>query len=149
MDSRVIKPDLITNEVFVIWPQIKQTELLYRMNRDGCTPEVFHKLCDNRGATMLLVKANNGYVFGGYNPTSWFSQYCYSDCDDAFLFSLVDPTLPIRPPLKFPVLKSKSHMAIKQSECQYSPGFGEANQCDLFIAFKNLKKSYSKLGNVY
>ena len=39
---------------------------------------------------MMFIIANDGYIFGGYNPTSWLSQYCYADCDDAFLFSIKD-----------------------------------------------------------
>ncbi len=31
----------------------------------------------------------------------------------------------------------------------YSPGFGESDISDLFISFKNPKKSYSLMGNVY
>ena len=42
-----------------------------------------------------------------------------------------------------------ARFAIKQNEAKYSPGFGEANTSDLFIAFKNLANSYSQLGNVY
>lgn len=51
--------------------------------------------------------------------------------------------------MRCPVRKSKAHLAIKQNEFKYSPGFGEANVSDLFIAFKNLANSYSTLGNVY
>ncbi len=52
---------------------IQKTELLYRMKRDGCSAEVFHKRCDERGATIILLHANNGYIFGAYNPTSWLN----------------------------------------------------------------------------
>lgn len=31
----------------------------------------------------------------------------------------------------------------------FSPGFGEGDISDLFISFKNPKKSYSLMGNVY
>eukprot|EP00347_Sterkiella_histriomuscorum_P011410 403372566 len=138
----------INNELYIMFPKIKSTELLYRMRRDACSPEIFHKKCDNKGATLLFVKTNTGYIFGGYNPTSWLSQYCYQDCDDAFLFSIHTPNSK-RPPFKCPVKKDKSEYAIKNAETGYSPGFGEANNCDLFIAFKNPTKSYCKLGNVY
>jgi hypothetical protein len=73
IDSRILRPDLITPDFLSLFPQpgIQITELLYRMKRDGCSPEVFHKRCDDKGATVVLVSANNGYVFGGFNPTSW------------------------------------------------------------------------------
>ena len=148
IDSKILKPEMINNDLYITFPKIKQTELLYRMNRDGCKPDIFHRRCDNRGPTMILISANNGYIFGGYNPTSWISEYCYSECDDAFLFSITDPSNH-RKPFKCVLSKSKTSLAIKQSQSLYSPGFGEANNCDLFLAFKNLKKSYSRLGNVY
>jgi len=121
--------------------------LLYRMRTDGCSPQIFHDKCDDKGPTLTLVHAN-GYVFGGFNPTSWISEYAYSESEDAFLFSISEPSGQ-RPPFKCPVKKGKADVAIKQSEKEYSPGFGEANICDLFIAFKNLEKSYSNLGNAY
>jgi len=95
-----------------------------------------------------LVKTTTGFIFGGYNPVSWLPEYCYSDAEDAFLFSVAAPGLK-RPPFKCPVRKDKSELAIKNAEVFFSPGFGEANNCDLFIAFKNLGRSYSRLGSVY
>ena len=118
-----------------------------RLSRDGSHPQVFHKLCDDKGATLTFVKANEGHIFGGFNPTSWVSQFIYAECEDAFLFSITDGRG--RKPAKCPVKKDKADKAIKQNEMNYSPGFGEANISDLFIAFKNLRNSYSVLGNTY
>jgi hypothetical protein len=110
-------------------------------------PQRFHKACDNKGATLMLVKGNHGYIFGGYNPYSWVSDFAYSDCKDAYLFSVSDGKN--RKPTRCPVRRTMTHHAIKQNEEKYSPAFGEANVSDLFIAFKNLSNSYSCLGNVY
>ena len=129
-------------------PKIKSTELLYRMNRDGASCEIFHERCDDKGATLVLVSTNDGHIFGGYNPTSWLNSFSYSDCEDAFLISFRDSTGK-RKPFKCPVKNGKSEFAIKQNEIKFSPGFGEANNCDLFISFKNPSKSYSRLGTVY
>ncbi|TNV87483.1 hypothetical protein FGO68_gene7976 [Halteria grandinella] len=150
IDSRILKPELITPEFYSMFPQpgIQMTELLYRMKRDGCSPEVFHKRCDDKGATLVLVSANKGYVFGGFNPTSWMNNYCYSECDDAFLFSLCEPTKQ-RKPFKCPIRPTKHDFAIKQSESGFSPGWGEANNCDLLIAYKQPQRSYCKLGTCY
>jgi len=38
----------------------------------------------------MFVKANDGYIFGGFNPTSWVSEFMYSECNDAYLFSVTD-----------------------------------------------------------
>lgn len=89
-DSKILKPNIITNDVFIMMPQIKSTELLYRMGRDGCSAEIFHKKCDDHGPTLTLINANGGYIFGGYSPTSWINSFSYSDCEDAFLISFCD-----------------------------------------------------------
>ena len=118
------------------------------MQRDGCSPEIFHKKCDNKGPTLILVKANGGYLFGAFNPTSWINSFSYSECDDAFIISFSDDT-GRRKPFKCPIKSDKRDYAIKQNENKFSPGFGESNNCDLFISFKNLEKSYSRLGTTY
>jgi hypothetical protein len=151
LDSKILRPEYVVPEFHAMFGQlgsITKTDLLYRMNKDGCSPEIFHKRCDDQGATIILVNANNGYVFGAFNPTSWVNQYCYSECEEAFLFSLVEPTRKRRP-FKCRVKPNKVDFAIKQSEAGFSPGFGEANNCDLFIAYKSPNRSYCKLGIVY
>lgn len=95
----------------------------------------------------MFVKTSSGHIFGGYNPQSWVSDFTYMESDQAYLFSVSDGK--DRRPIRCPIKKSKTHLAIKQNDSKYSPGFGEANSSDLFIAFKNLANSYSNLGNVY
>ncbi|WAR31262.1 IFI44-like protein, partial [Mya arenaria] len=46
-------------------------ELLYSISRDGCSPEIFHKLCDNQGPTLTVLYNTHGSVFGGYASSSW------------------------------------------------------------------------------
>lgn len=96
---------------------------------------------------MTIVKTDDGHIFGGYNPESWISDFAYTTTHEAYLFSVTDGKG--RKPMKCPVRPDKAHMAVKQNSGSYSPGFGEANQSDLFIAYKNLANSYSNLGNVY
>jgi hypothetical protein len=36
------------------------------------------------------VKANGGYIFGGYNPENWVSDFNYTEAKDAYLFSVTD-----------------------------------------------------------
>jgi len=57
IDSKILDaPVHITNELYIMFPRIKSSELLFRMGRDGCSPEIFHKRCDNKGATITLIK---------------------------------------------------------------------------------------------
>jgi hypothetical protein len=47
-------------------------DLCYRASRDGWSAKDFHKHCDNKGPTVILVKAND-YIFGGYTDQHWES----------------------------------------------------------------------------
>ena len=46
--------------------------LLFRASTDGNTPADFHRCCDNKGPTLVLVKSRE-YIFGGYTSQSWES----------------------------------------------------------------------------
>lgn len=59
----------------------------------------------------MLIKANHGYIFGGYNPLSWVCDFAYTDCKDAYLFSITDGKG--RKPVRCPIRNSKTHFAIK------------------------------------
>ena len=57
--------------------------------RDGWDAEDFHKKCDNKGATLVLVKSTTNHIFGGFAQKSWTSpsiEVCVAD-PKAFLFS--------------------------------------------------------------
>ncbi|CAG8697636.1 19381_t:CDS:2 [Cetraspora pellucida] len=46
--------------------------LLLRGTRDGFTAQEFHKLCDNQGPTVVVIKIKeSGEIIGGYNPLGW------------------------------------------------------------------------------
>ncbi|EXX56983.1 hypothetical protein GLOIN_2v1769254 [Rhizophagus irregularis DAOM 181602=DAOM 197198] len=65
--------------------------LLYRASRDGNTTESFHKKCDNKGATLVIVKiANSKQIVGGYNPLSWDNSSGWKSNYDSFIFSFTD-----------------------------------------------------------
>lgn len=59
--------DMITNTA------IKESKLLYKASRDGFSAQMFHNLCDNRGATITVIKTDNGKVFGAYTDIPWTS----------------------------------------------------------------------------
>ncbi|KAG9295685.1 hypothetical protein G9A89_003003 [Geosiphon pyriformis] len=65
--------------------------LLLRGSRDGFTPADFHRLCDDKGATMSVIKVKEtGQLIGGYNPQSWHSRDSHIDGKGSFIFSLGD-----------------------------------------------------------
>ena len=69
--------------------QIK-TELLYRKTDNGDSYDTFHQLCDNKGATLTLIKGAEGFIIGGYTPLNWDSISGWKKDNDSFLFSLTE-----------------------------------------------------------
>ena len=48
----------------------RKWNLCYRASRDGWKGSDFHNHCDDKGPTVVLIKAN-GYIFGGYTDQDW------------------------------------------------------------------------------
>ena len=63
-------------------------ELLYRMSRDGIEYSTFHKLCDNKGPTIVLTKLKDGNILGTYTPLDWSTNYVWKSDLNMFVFSL-------------------------------------------------------------
>ncbi|KAG9283999.1 hypothetical protein G9A89_005328 [Geosiphon pyriformis] len=97
-------------------------KLLLRGSRDGYTPADFHRLCDEKGATVSVIKVKGtGQIIGGFNPQSWHSQNKYINGERTFIFSLGDD-------------KTENAMLSKFVTGSgpyggefYGPAFGEAN----------------------
>ncbi|EXX57928.1 hypothetical protein RhiirA5_505360 [Rhizophagus irregularis] len=96
IDSIIINREHLT--LFANWIDRKEGNindipykfnLLYRANRDGNTAEMFHAKCDNKGATLVVVKVKNSeQIVGGYTPLSWVSGMIDKSTKDSFIFSL-------------------------------------------------------------
>ena len=72
-DSLIINQNKIYLENLISWINPKneiKTVLLYRKSRDGELYDTFHKLCDNQGITLVLIKISEGFIIGGYTPLS-------------------------------------------------------------------------------
>jgi hypothetical protein len=62
--------------------------LLLRGSRDGMDPQTFHKYCDNKGPTLLVIRIKNSKkIVGGYNPLDWDSNDKSKTSTDSFIFS--------------------------------------------------------------
>jgi hypothetical protein len=47
---------------------------------------MFHKYCDKKGATIILVKTNlSGEIIGGYDPNSWGNNESSSDFETSLM----------------------------------------------------------------
>ena len=91
LDSLIIKDNKDYNIRLKNWinPNIKiKSELLYRMSRDGIEINTFHKLCDNKGPTILLIKLTDDNILGLYNPLDWDSKSGWKSDLNMFVFSL-------------------------------------------------------------
>ena len=71
--------------------RLSGVHLLYSSTRDGATPQAFHECCDNQGATLVLVKDTDGYVFGGFTQGGWSSSGGWVVDPNAFLISVTSP----------------------------------------------------------
>ena len=49
-------------------------ELIYKMSENGSSPKIFHKLCDNKGPTLTIIKTKGNKIFGGFNSLRWTSD---------------------------------------------------------------------------
>lgn len=127
----------------LIWSKEKQNII----DENGLSAKEFHEHCDQRGPTLVLIRTQHDNVFGGVSPNGFESINNYAGSKYAFWFSFSNGKG--REPILWKVKPDRAAFAIKNNEAKYSPGFGQSNKSDLFISFKNLKKSYSCLGNTY
>ena len=93
IDSLIIKQNFQYIENIIKWINSKnklQSKLLYRKSKDGDSYDIFHKLCDNQGPTMILIKSTEGFIIGGYTPLDWDNHSGWKIDNETFLFSLSD-----------------------------------------------------------
>ena len=101
-------------------PDLKPTtliKLLYRGSIDGWKAKDFHRLCDNQGPTVTLVKSSAGRVSGGFTTVSWTSAYGDKTDAKALLFSVDSEVM-------FPCIQ---HDQAVVHESYHGPNFGNAN----------------------
>jgi len=100
------------------WLPQKRFVLIYKASRDGFDSKDFHKKCDNKGATLVVIQSSEGgYLFGGYTAASWSGNDVYKTDPTAFLFTLSNPHS--IPPTQYPVKPDETQHAIfcQQSSC--------------------------------
>ncbi len=93
LDSLIIKNNIKYNTTLKKWINPNQkikAELLYRLSRDNYLYETFHKYCDNKGPTLTLIEAVEGFITGGYTPLDWDSTTEWKEDKDTFIFSLTE-----------------------------------------------------------
>lgn len=69
----------------------RPTTLLYSATRDGFSASSFHRLCDNKGKTVTIIRSTQNYIFGGYADQSWDSSSQYKNAPGCWIFTLTNP----------------------------------------------------------
>ena len=46
-------------------------KLIYRASEHNYTSKSFHEYCDDKEPTLIVIKSNGGWIFGGYTTQSW------------------------------------------------------------------------------
>ena len=62
--------------------------LLFDTTKDGDNFSTFHDKCDNKYPTLILIKSNTGYIFGGYVSSAWNCNNNNINASNSFIFSL-------------------------------------------------------------
>ena len=103
--------------------KIKNIELLYSSSTDGKTGKDFKNKCNNKGATLTIVKSNNNEIFGGFTKCNWTNEECqFGEDKDAFLYSITNKKI-------FEILKPKK--AIINYDVGYAfAAFGNTDEWD-------------------
>jgi hypothetical protein len=147
-DSIILKDDLEKQKFIKIcaFPFDKDRKLIFRASQDGFGCDAFHAKCNEIPNTLIIIKSQNGNVFGGYTEQSWFGHYNFKNDKNAFLFSLINH---LNTPYKL-----KCNDPDKAIYCgSYPPDYYlfEFGCKDLSICTHSnlIKSSYSKLGNSY
>ncbi|KAG9300185.1 hypothetical protein G9A89_002631 [Geosiphon pyriformis] len=83
-----------TDENFEVFKEIIEEFLplirFFHISSVDFYPADFHRLCDNKGATVSVIKVKGtGQLIGGYNPQSWSCKK-WLDGKGSFIFSLGD-----------------------------------------------------------
>ena len=87
--GRILKTEEDFKELFsfISGNNERQFRLLYSPTFDTNTKEDFHKNCDNKGSTIVLVETSNGRRFGGFTSLSWKSNNQWVNDPCACIFS--------------------------------------------------------------
>ena len=90
LDSTIINNNFY-NSCLKNWINQKlkiRANLLYRLSRDGPEISTFHKLCDNKGSTIILFQLENEEKVGFYAHQSLDSYSEWKYDEQSFIFNL-------------------------------------------------------------
>ena len=61
------------------WCGDYQWKLLYKASNNSFSNDDFHKYCDDKGPTLIIMRTLEGWILGGYTTQSWNLNCMYYD----------------------------------------------------------------------
>lgn len=97
----------------------KKFKQIYRGTKDGMTANLFHKNCDNKGPTIVVIKSKTwGKIFGAFVDQAWTSKGSYINSTKTFLFSVTNKA-------KYELIDKNTHAQYgAYDNASYGPTFG-------------------------
>ena len=94
--SNIIKNNFNGQNSIVKWikDRTKKNEIkikmIFKMTENGTDGKSFHKYCDNKGPTLILIKTTKNNIFGGFTPLNWENngKIKLDESNQTFIFSL-------------------------------------------------------------
>ena len=134
IDSTILSKEAnkeVFEEKLSEWCGTTNFELLYRGTRDGFGAGDFHRECDDKGKTLVLIKNTSRHVFGGFASVPWMSSSsgAWKPAPGSFLFTLTN--MHGIQPTKFPLKNENDKNAIYHRSDR-GPSFGGGH--DIFVS---------------
>ena len=120
----------------------EKSKLLYSLSVDWASNSAFHRKCDGKGATLVIIQLMDNYIFGGYTRVPWGKQV--NDRGDnlrddkAYLFSITDRMNSCKL-----TLKTEYRCLAVYHHINHGPTFGVGY--DLYLNLDKLEDSCSRL----
>ncbi len=67
------------DDILKEWIGDSSWKLIYRASEHEYSAESFHQYCDGQRPTLIVIKSNGGWIFGGYTTQSWSGDGIYYD----------------------------------------------------------------------
>ena len=116
--------------------------LIFKKTRDGDTADIFHKFCDNKGKTLIMIETTKGRKFGGFTNENWdeSGDWKYKNYND-FVFS-IDLNK---------IYKHKGGTYSTIGDKGYGPVFGNGrpSYCDILFQGNTLNIGYTTTNGPY
>ena len=94
--SSILNNNMLQQKLIINWIEEKtnkklvKLKLIFKMSENGSKSQDFHKYCDNKGPTVIIVKTTKNKIFGGFTPLNWqvFGEIINDSSNQTFIFSL-------------------------------------------------------------